>query len=370
MRLLYTVNARIPTEKAHGFQIMKMCESLVNAGVEVELVVPLRKNNIAQDAFSFYNIPESFKVTYLMLPDLVRFGKVAFYLHTVLFAVRTFFYARKSGADIVYSRDVMPLFLIKHLKRTVLEVHNIPDRGLWLYRLSLKGISKFVSTNVWKKNFLIKNCSLESEKILVFPNGVDLDEYSMLDDRRKILSDLDFDDSFRYVVYTGHLYEWKGAHILAAAAALLPEDVKVLFVGGTPADVILMRSQFDSDRIIFLGQQPHADVAKYLKIAEVVVLPNVPTTRESVYATSPMKLFEYMAAQRPVVASDLPSIREVVGENRAVLVKPGDAKSLANGINLILNDKEYAQKIAVNAFIHVQKYAWAERAQKIVDFIS
>jgi glycosyltransferase involved in cell wall biosynthesis len=87
----------------------------------------------------------------------------------------------------------------------------------------------------------------------------------------------------------------------------------------------------------------------------------------SAYFTSPMKLFEYMAAGMPIVATDLPSLREVLrhGEN-AWLVAPGNAKALVEGICRVLCDGGLAQRIADQARHDAQQYSWQQRASTIL----
>jgi glycosyltransferase involved in cell wall biosynthesis len=82
-----------------------------------------------------------------------------------------------------------------------------------------------------------------------------------------------------------------------------------------------------------------------------------------------MKMFEYMASQRPIVASDLPSIREVLSENNAVLIEPDNPQSLAEGIKKALTDKELSQRISQQTQTDVEEYTWDKRAQKILEFI-
>ncbi len=81
-----------------------------------------------------------------------------------------------------------------------------------------------------------------------------------------------------------------------------------------------------------------------------------------------MKMFEYMVARRPIVASDLPSLREVLNEENAFLVKPDDAEALAKGIKEILEDSQLAENLANKAFQDVQKYSWAKRVENILAF--
>jgi len=76
-----------------------------------------------------------------------------------------------------------------------------------------------------------------------------------------------------------------------------------------------------------------------------------------------------MASKRPIIATDLPSIREVLSEKNAIIVKPGDPSDLANGIKKILEDKELAEQISQQAFRDVDNYTWEKRVESILDFI-
>jgi len=103
--------------------------------------------------------------------------------------------------------------------------------------------------------------------------------------------------------------------------------------------------------------------------ADALVLPNSAKAKISSHYTSPLKLFEYMASRRPIVASDLPSLREVLrdGEN-AVLVKPDNPRALAEGIERALSDAELAARIGRQAREDVEQYTWEKRAVNITTF--
>ena len=106
-----------------------------------------------------------------------------------------------------------------------------------------------------------------------------------------------------------------------------------------------------------------------MKAADVLVLPNSGKEKISRIYTSPLKMFEYMAAGVPIVASDLPSIREVLSEKTAFLFEADDARDLAEKIEMVLENKEGAGERARKALKEVKKYNWEERAGKILDFV-
>jgi glycosyltransferase involved in cell wall biosynthesis len=172
------------------------------------------------------------------------------------------------------------------------------------------------------------------------------------------------------VAYAGHLYAWKGVDVLLEALGRLP-GVKGLIVGGHAAEPDLERVRRRaaelglSDRVTFTGLVEPARVAEHLVRASILVLPN-PASAISTHFTSPLKLFEYMAAGRAIVASDLPAIREVLADGRnALLVTPGDAGALAAAIRRLLDDPSLAQRLARAALEDVREYTWARRAERI-----
>jgi len=107
-------------------------------------------------------------------------------------------------------------------------------------------------------------------------------------------------------------------------------------------------------------------IPKYLKSADVLVLPNSAKSTISLLYTSPMKLFEYMASCRPIIASDLPALREILNSKNSFLVAPDNARSLADGIRKILGDNDLAETISDQAAHDVLQYTWQKRASFIL----
>src|SRR5258708_4366302 len=126
MKLLYIANARIPTEKAHGLQVMKMCEAFARAGHSVTLVVPWRFGRLDADPFEYYEVRPIFRIARVFSVDFIGwFGSVAFFLQVATFALASFLYALFARADIIYSRDEVALLLLTLLPVTsAWEVHT------------------------------------------------------------------------------------------------------------------------------------------------------------------------------------------------------------------------------------------------------
>src|SRR3989338_7599122 len=104
MKFLYIAKVRLPTERAHGLQIMKMCGEFAKLA-DVELVVPRRLNPIKDNPFVYYGVNKNFKITRLPVLDLVKFGRFGFWLESLIFSKIAALYLLFKKADIIYGRD-------------------------------------------------------------------------------------------------------------------------------------------------------------------------------------------------------------------------------------------------------------------------
>jgi glycosyltransferase involved in cell wall biosynthesis len=213
------------------------------------------------------------------------------------------------------------------------------------------------------RDLLLEEYGLASERVVVAPDAAA--------GRPERLPDRPPDG--RTVVYAGQLYPWKGVGTLIRALPLLP-DVRLKIVGGLAADdphaaaLRTLAQQLGVERRIdFIGFLPHARVAEAIAsgAAAVVPLPDNPMAR---FFTSPLKLFEYMAAGLPIVASDLPALREVLADDRnSLLVPPDDPAALAAALRRLLDDEALAERLRAQAFADVAAHTWAARAATVRD---
>ena len=377
MKLIYIANARIPTEKAHGIQIMQMCEAFAKHNpnatnkVEVELVLPKRFNDIKKDPFKYYGVERNFEIKKLPCLDFISLdkyiGHLGLWIESISFNFFVFFYLIFKKADIIYTRDrfLTPFILVR--KNIVFELHTFP-KNFFLHSPFIKKIKKIIVITNQLKNLLIKKKILPN-KILVVPDGIDIEKFdvrcSMFEARKKLNLPLDK----KIVLYMGHLYEWKGAQTLAEAFRYLLKDIEIYFVGGTAEDKKKFKIRNLKLEINVISHRPHAEIPYWLKAADVLVLPNTAKKEISKYWTSPLKLFEYMASKRPIVASNLPSTREILNEKNAVLVKPDSPEELSRGIKKILQNPEFYTKISNQAFQDVKQYTWEKRSKRILSFV-
>ncbi len=378
MKLLYIANARIPTEKAHGLQIMKMCEAFADQGIKVELIIPKRINSFKENPFSFYEVRKNFKIQKLPCLDflwLPFFKTFSFGLESWSFAKAAAIYGFFKKSAIFYTRDALIVFFLSFLGKPVFyEIHVVPQGGLWLHGLVWQKSSGIIAISEGIKKELV-NSGINPNKILVARDAVDLAKFQILLSKEQARKELKLPVNKKIAVYTGHLYDWKGAGLLAGAAKILP-DMEIYLVGGTKDDIEKYKLKYQSSLLAgrqgnlkIVGWQPPQRIPLWLKAADVLVLPNSAKEKIGAEYTSPLKLFEYMASGTPIVASDVPALREVLGTKEAFFFVPDNEESLRQVIQRVFSDYGAAGARSRLAQEKVKEYTWNKRAGIILDFI-
>jgi len=365
MKVVYLADIRIPTEKAHGIQIMKMCEAFSCEKTEVELIVPNRKNGIKADPFEYYKVKNNFLIKKINVFnfDYFKFCHFNLIISSIAFIFSAKIYLYNKKFNILYVRD--PYYGL-FFKNTYLELHNVKNTHNYFYKKSLKLFTKIFVLTSYIKNELIK-IGVNEDNIIITPDGVDLEKFNNNIIQAEAKRKLGLPQDKKLILYTGHLYSWKGTDTLADTARFFGKDVEFIFVGGTENDLALFKEKYSTIKNIkIIGQKPHSVIPLYLAAADVLVLPNSGKEDISRYYTSPLKLFEYMTSGRPIVASDLPSIREILNEDNAVFFESDNSESLASAIKKVLSDNELARKISEKALVDVQNYSWKKRAENII----
>lgn len=365
MKLVYLSTLRLPTRNAHGFQIMNMCAAFAEKGVEVLLLVPWRKNLLKTDPFDFYQVHRSFKIKKLFAIDLypLRFipERVSGFLHLLSFLITARIYLFFKSFDVLYTRENFSRFFFKNY---IYEIHMPEQVKFGIFRpKKIIAISNHIRNELMKLGFSDKN-------ILVAPDAVNLALFSNMNKeeaRRQLKLPLDK----KIVMYWGNFKMWKGIDTLAEAVKYL-NNFFVVMVGATKeTDLARIKMAVkDYNNVLVEGFKNQDLLPTYLASADVLVLPNTAKDENSRLFTSPLKLFEYMASGRPIVASDLPSLREILNDKNAVFFKPDDPESLSRAIEDIARNESKRESIANQARKDVEKYTWDNRAKSIVNFIN
>lgn len=371
MKLIYIANLRIPTKRAHGIQVMKMAEAFAKQGAAVELLVPRRLFEVGDDSFQYHQVQKIFQIKKFFNLDTLQLplGRIGFWITTLSFLLPVKFYLLFKKYDLIYTREPLGGVLFSNF---ILEIHHLPERIGFFYGFLLKRArSIVVITNSLKKE--LTGFGVPENKILVFPDSVDFSEFnkdiSKEEARRKLELPLDK----KIVVYTGSfsIYNWKGLDTLLESAKQLSNDYLLVCVGAhNEAEMGQLKRQYPFANILLKYFVPHQSVVWYLKAADVLALPNKAGNTISEFHTSPLKLFEYMASNRPVISSNLPSLREILTDDDAIFFKPGDVQDLAKAISRLASDEKLQKQLSQNAYFKVNQYTWEKRADKIIKWIS
>jgi glycosyltransferase involved in cell wall biosynthesis len=261
----------------------------------------------------------------------------------------------------------------RDLCRLAAEVHNLPTsapRRRWVVAPMSHLPAVITITDALKEDLVSEG--LEPESILVARDGVHLHRHQGLPSPGEARRHLGLPPDIPTVVYAGQLYPWKGVDILVEAVSRLP-DVRLLIVGGDSNNlprVVGLADRLMPGRATFAGPIRHADVPFHLAAGDIIALPNTGTELISSRYTSPLKLFEAMATHRPVLASDIPSLREVLVHGcNAHLVAPDDPEAMAEGIAALLGNPERSARLKDQALRDVEPYDWAHRGQRVASFL-
>jgi glycosyltransferase involved in cell wall biosynthesis len=276
----------------------------------------------------------------------------------------------KPKDTIIYTRDYLGAIFATVGFKVIYECHYLPERGskLFWYLAKLAEKQVVISEDL-KKAFA--RAGVEEKDILVAPDGVDLAKFDIELSKEKARQKLNLPLNKNIIVYTGHLYSWKGADILAQAAGQLDNTI-AYFIGGISSDIESFKEKYadliKEGKIQVVGHKPQKEIPVWLKAADALVLPNTGKEKISKYYTSPLKLFEYMASQRPIIASRLPSLTTVLNDSNCVFFRPDDANDLVKKINQVLADAMLSKRISDRAYQEVGEYSWERRAEKILEF--
>ncbi len=371
-KVIYIANIRLPTEKAHGLQIMKTCEALAEKGVEVELFVPNRLNKLVSDPYEFYGVKKNFKIFRLWCWDLISknfFGRLGFWLESFAFIISVRTFLKKFDEDVIFfTRDLLVANWFSRINSSIFyEIHSLPNKPS---RMHFKTWNRcrglIVISNGIKKDLI--SLKIPENKILVSSDAVEVEKFRIKESMFECRSKLSLPKDKKIILYTGHLYAWKGANVLAEAAGFLSPGIQVYLVGGTDRDIAVFKDKYKFSSLFIVGWRPHGEMPYWLRAADVLVLPTSGKYKIGFKYTSPLKLYEYLAADKPIIASDLASTREILNKNQATLIEPDNPNLLAETIvSMLQNMKNRVIVAEEKKFVCVKN--WSERASEIIDFM-
>ena len=339
-------------------RIFDLADNLIEQGHSVSLFLPKigfpKKQTIA-------------KVTEIPFIDLPILRPFSFHLTSIIVLL----FKLKNHPALLYTRQMnsfAPMLIAKIFK--VPSFFEIPNDPYLAYRskgqirrliektidrYSIKFSDKIVVLSEWSKLRLNQLGGIPLSKIIVSPSGTDTDLFRPLS-KEECCTRLGLDPSFSYVGFVGSFLFHQGIDTLIDSAQNVLErftDTRFLLVGDGPMmDTWKQKvnNQGLGQAFVFSGHVPYHNVPEYIGVMDICVAPHRKDTNQA----SPVKIFDYMACGRPIVASDIEVIREIIGDSRcALLVPPESPHHLSVAINSLIEDDILSSAMSMRARQHV-----------------
>lgn len=375
--LLYLSDGKMPSPMADSIQVAKMSQAFGRELKQFELVTSGGLRSLFQQGIEphfthWYGIQDPFPLT--RLPILWRQPSV---FKPSAYAPRGYIkaallYCRWRQPQVVFTRT--PFFvprLLQQQHRVVLEFHEpLSPKTFELALLRDRNFLGIITlANELAQGYQAQGLAVE--QICLAPSAAEINPFSPVQTIPEARQQLQLPRDRPLLVYAGQLYDYKGIPLILELAAQLPDCAFVL-VGGEAEDVARIGQQLRSRQLTnvqLIGHVPQQALPPYLYAADLLLLPTS-AKWELASTTSPLKLLDYMAAQRPIVAANLPEISTILRDDvNGRLVEPDNVVAFRDAIADLLNHPQHASQLAQRAYQDVTSRTWGHRARQILGFI-
>jgi glycosyltransferase involved in cell wall biosynthesis len=369
MKIASITTSPMPTSTAHSIQAIKVTQALAQvSGAEVQLWVPGRESATWEVLAQNYGLTTPFPVNWL--PANPAFKRYDFTWKAVQAA-------RAWGADLIYTWTIQAAWLAgRYGLPVVQEMHDIPMGrfGPWFFRWFAESRTPhriLCTTHALRQRLEAQlGHSIADPQALIAPNGTDMDRYRDLPQPSAARATLEIPEKFT-VVYSGHFYPGRGMDLLLDLARAFP-DMQFLWLGGKPKDVEPWREKLRAEgvnNVRITGFIENSRLPLYQAVAEVLVMPYRPAVSDSgggniVEVFNPMKMFDYLAAGRAIISSDLPVLHEILNQENALFARADDSSDWIHKLGLLVQDAELRSRLAAQAAADAPQYDWRVRAER------
>jgi len=353
--------------------VVLQVDALANLYDEI-LVIGMADRNAVEISKIPDNLRESYSVglenvDFALCPNLFGFAEN---LLIALFSVRFLFFLKETK---VITRNIYAAFLGLFLigGSFIYETHNVENgfRAI-IQRILLRArrVEVIVISKSLKK-MLVEKYRLKNYRITVCHDAARSNLPSLKHLQKEV-----FDDAAKYINilgYFGSLHPGRGIDIIEGMAKLIPDSLFVVF--GPPGQNLEFEKRIDKahSNIRFYGFVSHKEIHRHMLECDFLLMPYQrtvsigPSNSDTSKWMSPMKMFEYMAAARPIISSDLPVLHEVLTDKvNALLVTPDNVQRWVEAAYSLRDDSVLADRLAFNARSDYEsKYNWGARASAI-----
>jgi glycosyltransferase involved in cell wall biosynthesis len=371
MKIAYVFDRPLPARQTDSEQAMQTIAAFARRGAHVRLILPSRGvPPSARELAAHYQVEGEFEVCAAPTPfrdfELARKG---------WHALRAPDLPIVADADLVYTRNFPTLFALARRRQLFAYETYRPWSDQFpvlapAFRWAMAApnfIGAVLHSHFARDRY--QALGVDERRLLVAHNGHDPTRFAAPPPRDELRRELALPLDRPVVVYTGHVNLTKGLDTLLRLAKRLPAVTFVLV--GSEGNGVIETLARRMRNVSVVPWQPFATVARYLIAADVLLQPPSRVPLRLVGNTVlPMKLFLYLAAGRPIIAPDLPDMREVlVHDHNALLVPTGDDDAAERAVTRVLGEPGLAQRLAAAAKKTSEGLTWNARAERILSFL-
>ena len=299
---------------------------------------------------------------------------VALRLNSIIFTIGVLLSKELRQADRIYTRHLLLAYLLTYLPsvvpKLITEIHDLPKSpwgGLKLRRL----LSMKVRVGVISQGLATQLTHLFPRlraKLVMVPDAISERFTSCMEEKQVARRQLKISHENQIVTYCGSLYDFCAPDtLLEAFKYVCGAKVSGWIIGSiTPPLTRLMAEMNPPPNVKFWGWQSHDNIPLFLSASDVLVVSYAGWHWRAAQLSSPIKIFEYIAAGKPIVAPALPSVEEILRDGEtALLYRAGDAEHMSACIRRLIDDPELGERLAARASKKVDGWTWCSRAKRL-----
>ena len=253
-----------------------------------------------------------------------------------------------------------------------------PEKGLrrlfavWATQMSFNAATKIICISAGLKDHLRRKWNIEDSKLSVLPCAADVEAFGLNPNSNRIRQSLGLTTE-PVVIWVGGFYPWHDIDLLLKSFTMVLQrhpGAKLVLVGdGSTRSSVeqIIQTNGLQQSVMMTGAIAHADVPEMLSIADIAVVPSAPVPASRGGTGTPLKLFEYMAAGKAIVATNLNQAAEVIQkDHNGLLVEAGDIKGFSEALLTLLDNPKERDRLGQNARQQaIQLYSWQEYTRRL-----
>lgn len=363
MKIAYLFNSSIPSYNANSLQVVSMCNQIAKMIGEVILITP--NTGFQKSVSEHYGIKKNFK-----LIKLKNFKSFPRGLNYYLYSLYSIIYSLKFSPNIFITRNYFTLFLLVLLrKKVIFEIHTDLDfegriNNFIFKNFKILNSKKIINlvfiTHSLKKNFFEKY-KIKPKNFTILSSASNLTWKYPLFKKKKNLK----------IGYFGLVNKSRGLDFLCRLSHLDQENKYYVF-GGTKENINSLKKKIFHKNIFFKEFLPYKKIKELMCEMDILVLPYKKKISASgnfgdiAQFTSPMKLFDYLGSTRPIIASSLPVLKEVLtNKKNCIFVEELNVLKWKLIIKKLSNNFQLREIMAKNNFFHSKNYTYRKRVDRM-----